>query len=385
MAEDKPARLATRPRPSHRSRSSASAFSRKLTYMQPGGPYDNGRLRLAANIVEMDLPVSFPTVFATFGRDSQVVTEEIAKHWPTLPAALPLVSAGDDKSLLITCKKPTATQAALFGPGQVGKWLHYPKSKESIPLKDEELAALEVGGVPPYMAMHWVHVIPLPILKKLLVLFDALVAAGVEFPEADFRRSGTAALHLGVWSLYARQPRITADSHQTMISNSTQRARVVAAIDALCMIVKVHIVPKLVELMDEYVPGQSRVQNRIHERVTRLLEEDFRQRPTMDFGPVFYTMAVKEGSSERIHVDWNDNIHKYALIFCAGDYTGGEFCVPQLNIRIPLRPGAVLAVRTRLLAHCATLVGQGRRLVFTCFTDSTLLEQTLRGHEYALV
>ena len=35
-------------------------------------------------------------------------------------------------------------------------------------------------------------------------------------------------------------------------------------------------------------------------------------------------------------------------------------------------------VRTRLLAHCAH-VGSGRRLVFTCFTDSTLLEQTITG------
>jgi hypothetical protein len=87
---------------------------------------------------------------------------------------------------------------------------------------------------------------------------------------------------------------------------------------------------------------------------------------------------VKEGSSEVLHVDWNDNLNGYAIIFGVGDYTGGEFCIPQLGYRIPLRPGAVLAVRTRLLAHC-THTGSGRRLIFTCFTDSTLLAQTITG------
>ncbi|KAJ7142159.1 hypothetical protein C8R46DRAFT_886706 [Mycena filopes] len=108
-------------------------------------------------------------------------------------------------------------------------------------------------------------------------------------------------------------------------------------------------------------------------------------RPDMDFGGTFYTMAVKEGSSERIHVDWNDNLHKFALIFTAGDYTGGEFCIPQLGIRIPFLPGSVVAVRTRLLAHCSAPVLSGRRIVFTCFTDSTLLEHTLGDRDYTVL
>ncbi|KAF8163866.1 hypothetical protein K438DRAFT_1479077, partial [Mycena galopus ATCC 62051] len=73
----------------------------------------------------------------------------------------------------------------------------------------------------------------------------------------------------------------------------------------------------------------------------------------------FTTVACKLGSSERIHIDWNDAIERYAIIFAAGNYTGGDFCLPQLNMRIPLGPGSVLVVRTRLLAHCATLVGSG--------------------------
>ncbi|KAJ7815265.1 hypothetical protein B0H14DRAFT_2304317, partial [Mycena olivaceomarginata] len=74
--------------------------------------------------------------------------------------------------------------------------------------------------------------------------------------------------------------------------------------------------------------------------------------PNLNFDGLFFTVAVKEGSSEVLHVDWNNNLHTYAIIFCVGDYTGGEFCIPQIGYRIPLRAGAILAVRTRLLAHC---------------------------------
>ncbi|KAJ6586618.1 hypothetical protein B0H10DRAFT_1687771, partial [Mycena sp. CBHHK59/15] len=98
---------------------------------------------------------------------------------------------------------------------------------------------------------------------------------------------------------------------------------------------------------------------RIHHCVRHFLAAKLDLRPTLDFGRLFFTVAIKEGSSERIHIDWNDDIHKYTLIFCAGDFTGTEFCTLQLDICIPLRPGSVLVMRTWVLAHCSTLVGQG--------------------------
>ncbi|KAJ7775044.1 hypothetical protein B0H16DRAFT_1247598, partial [Mycena metata] len=42
----------------------------------------------------------------------------------------------------------------------------------------------------------------------------------------------------------------------------------------------------------------------------------------MDFGGTFFMIGVKEGGSEVIHIDWNDNLHKFALIFTAGDASG---------------------------------------------------------------
>jgi len=88
-------------------------------------------------------------------------------------------------------------------------------------------------------------------------------------------------------------------------------------------------------------------------------------------GP-FFAVAVKEGGSGKVHIDWNDNRAIYAFIFAVGDWTGGEFCVPQLGIKIPVRPGQVLAVLARVAAHFSAPTTGGRRIVFTCFTDDLL-------------
>jgi hypothetical protein len=171
--------------------------------------------------------------------------------------------------------------------------------------------------------------------------------------------------------------------------------------DKFLGVFKHDVVPPLENVMYRHAPEQTRVQSmcvalinficcsqlffRVYQYVLKHLAKQFERRPNLDFGGLFFSVACKEGSSEVIHIDWNDNLHKFALVFCVGDYVGGEFCAPQIGHRIPLQPGAVLAVRTRLLAHCATVVGRGRRLVFTCFTDSPLLERALVNADFAYV
>ncbi|KAG1885905.1 uncharacterized protein F5891DRAFT_891420, partial [Suillus fuscotomentosus] len=49
----------------------------------------------------------------------------------------------------------------------------------------------------------------------------------------------------------------------------------------------------------------------------------------------------------------------YAFVFAVGDWEGGEFCVPQLGIKIPVRPGQLLAVLARVLAHFSAPVTSG--------------------------
>ncbi|KAJ7472096.1 hypothetical protein FB451DRAFT_1036500, partial [Mycena latifolia] len=288
----------------------------------------------------------YPDEFSGGKRDSQRVTDLMNERWPTVPADLPNIT--DDDRLTAECV-----------------WLRR-------------------DGPPPFLLMRFAHAIPASTLVRLLALWDRLKGLGVKFPKADHRCSEMPALHLGVWELFMNTPLITTDSRQTLQSDREVRAEVVEAIDALCRLIRKLVVPRLQRLMDAHAPGQRRVQDRIHARVRHFLGKALAQRPDMDFGGLFFTIAVKEGSSERVHIDWNDNLRKYAIIFCTGDYTGGEFCVPQLGTRVPLPPGSVIAARTRLLAHCSAPLS-GRRVVFTCFTDCTLLEHTLEGRDFTVL
>ncbi|KAJ7822465.1 hypothetical protein B0H14DRAFT_2281311, partial [Mycena olivaceomarginata] len=62
-----------------------------------------------------------------------------------------------------------------------------------------------------------------------------------------------------------------------------------------------------------------------YQHVCATFKHQFCRCPNLDFGGLFFTVAVKEGSSEVLHVDWNNNLHTYVVIFTVGNYTGGEF------------------------------------------------------------
>lgn len=100
----------------------------------------------------------------------------------------------------------------------------------------------------------------------------------------------------------------------------------------------------------------------------------YRSRPCLNFGGIFCTVAVKEGASELLHLDWNDDEDNMAFVLPVGDWEGGEFCSPQLGEKIPICPGQVFAVTARVLVHCSAPVTNGRRVVFTLFTDNILLK-----------
>ncbi|KAJ7018774.1 hypothetical protein C8F04DRAFT_1277159 [Mycena alexandri] len=229
-----------------------------------------------------------------------------------------------------------------------------------------ELRQLKADGLPPWLAIRLAHIIPIPLLNELLHLWDHLVSMGLKFPKLDPNRSHTVAVHLSVWGLFGWSPRITKG-----ITNRAKREAVLRSMDKMLWFLTKRIVRQMENALDEIIPEHARLQDCLRAHAKRLLCKEFNRRPSLNFGGLFFTVAIKEGASERIHINWNNCLQKYALIFCAGNYTGADFCIPQLNIHIPLGPGSVLAVRTRLLAHCATLVGSGRQVVFTRFTDDS--------------
>jgi hypothetical protein len=107
-----------------------------------------------------------------------------------------------------------------------------------------------------------------------------------------------------------------------------------------------------------------------------ILVDQLANRPSLAFGGAFFTVAVKEGSSEVVHLDFNDDPNGITWIIPLGDWEGGEFCVPQLNMKIPIRSGQMLGAMTRVLAHCSAPVTKGRRVILTLFSDKTLLKHS---------
>jgi hypothetical protein len=173
----------------------------------------------------------------------------------------------------------------------------------------------------------------------------------------------------------------------------TQTPKAKEAIDCLLGYVQSFMAPKLATAYVDHAPLHWKAMQkcvyhavnenlckltlfRVHTRVRQHLGHDLLSWPRVDMGGPFFALTVKEAGSGVVHLDWNDNRVIYAYIFAVGDWEGGEFCIPQLGIKIPVRPGQVLAVLARVLAHFSALVTSGRRIVFTCFTDTLLFKHT---------
>jgi len=115
---------------------------------------------------------------------------------------------------------------------------------------------------------------------------------------------------------------------------------------------------------------------RAHAWVSILLRAGLTEQPALDFGGSFFIVAVKEGSSEILHINFNDDPNSVSWVIPLGDWTGGEFCLPQLGVKIPVRPGQALAGMTKILVHCTTPITSGRWIILTLFSDRTLLKHS---------
>jgi hypothetical protein len=101
---------------------------------------------------------------------------------------------------------------------------------------------------PPYLIGRFDQIIKASVEKSLVAAWKELVKLDVRFPKAESNRSKTPALHLGIWELYASQPRITGDSRQ---SND-----VTTAMDKFLRIVHHLIAPKIFNILQSHYPKQ---------------------------------------------------------------------------------------------------------------------------------
>jgi len=153
--------------------------------------------------------------------------------------------------------KVTEKMAQLF-PGLIptaeGRFL--------VPTPSETLALQPLH--PPYLIGRFDRIVKESVQRSLMLAWDEFVKLDVRFPKADPHRSKTPALHLGVWELYASNPRITGDS-------TNQNDDVVKAMDRFLGIVNNCIAPKIFNILRSHYPRQLERQLMAYIRVMRHL------------------------------------------------------------------------------------------------------------------
>ncbi|KAF8574007.1 hypothetical protein K439DRAFT_1245508, partial [Ramaria rubella] len=188
--------------------------------------------------------------------------------------------------------------------------------------------------------------------QQMLKIWDRMNDKGLTSSEKQLNRSDSKQCHFGVWEHYFSFPRVTVDSR-------TQNRCVETALDEFLTLLGKMVTPRMNNLF-------------AHDRVLSFpsIQHSFAARPSLDFQGLFFTLAVKEGGSQILHLDWLDHPWTYAwVIFLGEGWEGGELCLPQLGRKIPTHPGQVIAFTGCTLAHFAAPHKNSRRLVCTRYSD----------------
>ncbi|KAF6742388.1 hypothetical protein DFP72DRAFT_1106136 [Ephemerocybe angulata] len=226
---------------------------------------------------------------------------------------------------------------------------------------------------PEVYAIRLSAIVPLEVQDLIGNQWLRLVALGGVKTECskDGNRSVTGAAHLGIWSHYSGVPYITKDTYQRKSSPEVQ-----AATDELCHLVAQHLAPIIKRIIQIHSPSLIPKLERAHAYVQANLDDPSGKWRYINFLGAFSAFAVKEGSSEKLHLDFHDtrNFLTFMVPFALeGSYSGGYFFSPNLGAPIPVRPGDIMGAMTNLLGHCGTRATGGRRLVVTCFLDKFLM------------
>ncbi|KAJ7315206.1 hypothetical protein DFH08DRAFT_942971 [Mycena albidolilacea] len=271
-----------KPRDPRRGRSERSLMEHRHKYLAPGGSFDRGQqhwLQKTETMIEGD---TYPTNFLPFTRSAVNVVAIVGQEYPGELGDLPVFCEDNCKVVLISSPPPTAEDKSLSGPGGLGKWL------EKC-LRPHILAAFEELGPPS---------------------FDIGRFPEVRYGPAEAQRSVSPALHLGVWERYTSKPIIMGDSRQIDVPVD-KREKLVDAVHDLCGVVKAYWLPKIRAIVEWYYPGQEWVWEAMHARILKHLGRDLAKYPNFDLGGMITTLAVKEGGSEKMYVDWFDNMNMF--------------------------------------------------------------------------
>lgn len=116
--------------------------------------------------------------------------------------------------------------------------------------------------------------------------------------------------------------------------------------------------------------------DRCSARAEKYCAEIYRDRPAVNLGHGFHAIAIKDGSSDLLHIDMHDEL--MAFILALGEWLSeGYLVLPQLGVKFRIPPGSAFGFLASRLAHFTTSPIGGRRIVITCFTDRFLLRHAL--------
>ncbi|KAG2116857.1 hypothetical protein BD769DRAFT_1390944 [Suillus cothurnatus] len=132
-----------------------------------------------------------------------------------------------------------------------------------------------------------------------------------------------------IWEVTSCMPYLTAE-----IRNQTPQA--ITVIDTLLKYIGNFIAGKICSVFETHAPEQWEAMQRAYRRVQIILAAQLLECPSLDFGGSVFAVTVKEGGSQLIHINWHDCHAIWAFVFAIGDWEGGEFCAPELGIKIPI-------------------------------------------------
>ncbi|KAJ7592586.1 hypothetical protein C8J56DRAFT_1045058 [Mycena floridula] len=210
------------------------------------------------------------------------------------------------------------------------------------------------------------------ITAEILRLHDIYEATGPRRKQGEEQRSSIPATHVGAWEMYRKRrkgPNITTESRDPQVETR-------AALDAFLAYLNTTLFKRVNDILKNDHPDLWERGLRAQRRLDRFLWKQYAERPALRFGPAFACIAFKYGTSEIIHLDFSDDWRYLTWCLPVGEHwEGAFFVIPQLKIRIPIRPGKMYAVLAGVVAHCSTPTTGGKRLILTGFMQKDLLKR----------
>jgi hypothetical protein len=229
---------------------------------------------------------------------------------------------------------------------------------------------------------HLPKLIPPELIQKALNLFWIMMTYRKLWKSHSHSESRSdlefLAYHLGIWRKKGMlEPNLTSE---TRAGSAEAREATFAFLQAIGEIAKIilpfmeALCPRLMFLLHRYVCidftyFQPSSFCRIGDRIRAL-------HPNLPFSfhDVFFSVAIRIGSSEKYHTDWSDcRRGGMAFVLTLSEWSGGgDLVLPQLKRSVRPVPGDVTCVQAARLLHQTTTPGKGQRVVLTFFTDNAL-------------